>query len=85
MLMGEARQRFLTAHVPSGTPGEQDTVRDVIAYAELEVLKEVVPQIRQSALRALAGLPAGHGRGGTASTPPSGRVAGTGLTPARQT
>ncbi|GHI24577.1 hypothetical protein Shyd_59480 [Streptomyces hydrogenans] len=54
VLMGEARQRFLTAHVPSGTPGEQDTVRDVIAYAELEVLKEVVPQIRQSALRALA-------------------------------
>ncbi|MGW3521433.1 hypothetical protein [Streptomyces hydrogenans] len=54
VLMGEARQRFLTAHVPSGTPGEQDTVQDVIAYAELEVLKEVVPQIRQSALRALA-------------------------------
>ncbi|MGW5003130.1 hypothetical protein ACWEP8_36370 [Streptomyces hydrogenans] len=54
VLMGEARQRFLTAHVPSGTPGEQDTVRDVIAYAELEVLKEIVPQIRQSALRALA-------------------------------
>ncbi|MFF6888681.1 hypothetical protein ACFY9F_36525 [Streptomyces sp. NPDC012421] len=53
-LTREARQRFLAAHVPSGTPGEQDTVRDVVAYTELDVLKQVVPQIRQSALKALA-------------------------------
>ncbi|MEU3400695.1 hypothetical protein [Streptomyces filamentosus] len=53
----EARQRFLDAHVASGAPGEEDEVRDVLAYNELEVLKQVVPQIRRSALKALAASP----------------------------
>lgn len=53
-LTTEARKRFLDAHVPSGDPGEEDDIRDLVAYNELEVLKQVVPQIRASTLRALA-------------------------------
>ncbi|MFB6507493.1 MULTISPECIES: hypothetical protein [unclassified Streptomyces] len=49
-----ARQRYLNALEPGQYEADPDGVRTLLAYNELEVLKQVVPQIRTSALATLA-------------------------------
>ncbi|MGW2183341.1 hypothetical protein ACWCXX_35920 [Streptomyces sp. NPDC001732] len=49
-----ARQRYLNALGPGQYEADPDGVRTLLAYNELEVLKQVVPQIRTSALATLA-------------------------------
>ncbi|MFE7620438.1 hypothetical protein [Streptomyces sp. NPDC057496] len=49
-----ARQRYLNALGPGQYEADPDGVRTLLAYNELEVLKQVVPQIRTSALTTLA-------------------------------
>ncbi|MER5501281.1 hypothetical protein ABT096_29330 [Streptomyces sp. NPDC002561] len=49
-----ARQRYLNALEPGQHEADPEDVRTLLAYNELEVLKQVVPQIRTSALATLA-------------------------------
>ncbi|MFB7955847.1 hypothetical protein [Streptomyces sp. NPDC056045] len=49
-----ARQRYLNALEPGQHEADPEGVRTLLAYNELEVLKQVVPQIRTSALATLA-------------------------------
>ncbi|MFF9569908.1 hypothetical protein [Streptomyces sp. NPDC014685] len=49
-----ARQRYLNALEPGQNEADPEGVRTLLAYNELEVLTQVVPQIRTSALATLA-------------------------------
>ncbi|MGW1656619.1 hypothetical protein [Streptomyces atratus] len=49
-----ARRRYLDAMEPGQYEADPDGVRTLLAYNELETLKQVVPQIRTSALATLA-------------------------------
>lgn len=72
-LTAEAHQRFLDAHEPGGAEGERDEIRDLVAYNELDILQQVVPQIRTSTLKALAAGPEADAEAGRARATKRGR------------